>query len=340
MRRTGEQVRVNAQLIDTETGSHLWADQFDTIRANLPETQSEIIGRLAWTLNIALLSDASRRIESENAVDPDARDLIMRGWALWYAGPQSLKIMQEARTAFERALEIDPASSGAKIGLARILANRAANPWQTDTFEQEAVQRDLARADHLLSEAIASDPNQPMAYAVLGFMRRLQARLPESRIALEKALALDPNFEWANMHLGWTLMFLGQCEDAIPLGEKSLRLSPRDPNIGIRYELLSYCHLVLNHVDEAIDLLIKGRTANPRDWFFPFGLAGALGLKGDLDGAKAALAESLKLRPEVTSLAQWRVWVPWTRKDRSPLYWAQEDKTLDEGLRRIGFPEE
>ena len=133
-------------------------------------------------------------------------------------------------------------------------------------------------------------------------------------------------------------MFLGECEDAIPLGEKSLRLSPRDPNINYRYELLGYCRLVLNHVDEAIALLIKGRTANPRDWFF-FGLAGALALKGDFEGAKAALAESLKLRPEVNSLAQWRVWVPWTSKDRSPRYWAQEDKTLDEGLRHIGFPE-
>jgi TolB-like protein/class 3 adenylate cyclase/Tfp pilus assembly protein PilF len=339
VRRTGDQVRINAQLIDAESGGHLWADQFDTSRANLAETQSEITGRLAWTLNLALLSDASRRIEHENVVDPDARDLIMLGWAWWYAGPQSLKVMQEARTAFERALEIDPASIGAKIGLARILANRSANPWKTDTFEQEAVQRDLARADQLLSEAIASDPNQPMAYAVLGYMRRLQARLPESRIALEKALALDPNFEWANMQLGWTLMFLGECKDAIPLGEKSLQLSSRDPNISVRYELLSYCHLVLNHVDEAIDLLIKGRTANPRDWFFPYGLAGALGLKGDLDAGKAALAESLKLRPEVTSLAQFHFWVPWTRKDRSPRYWAQEDKTLDEGLRRIGFPE-
>jgi adenylate cyclase len=338
VRRTGDQVRMNAQLIDAETGGHLWADQFDTSRANLGQAQSEITGRLAWTLNIALLSDASRRIDHENAVDPDARDLVMRGWAWWY-GPQSLKAMQQARTAFERALEIDPASIGARIGLARILANRAANPWQTDTFQQEAVQRDLARGEQLLSEAIASDPNEPMAYAVMGFMRRQQARLPESRIALEKALALDPNFEWANMQLGWTLMFLGECEDAIPLGEKSLRLSPRDPNISVRYELLSYCHLVLNHVDEAIDLLIKGRTANPRDWFFPFGLAGALALKDDFDGAKAALAESLKLRPEVTSLAQFRVWVPWTRKDRSPRYWAQEDKTLDEGLRRIGFPE-
>ncbi len=90
VRRTGDQVRVNAQLIDAESGAHLWADQFDTNRANLAEAQSEITGRLAWTLNIALLSDASRRIEHENAVDPDARDLVMRGWAWWY-GPQSPK---------------------------------------------------------------------------------------------------------------------------------------------------------------------------------------------------------------------------------------------------------
>lgn len=338
VRRTGDQVRVNAQLIDAETGAHLWADQFDTDLANLAKAQREITGRLAWTLNIELLSDASRRIDQEKKVDPDARDLVMRGWAWWY-GPQSLKAMQEARTAFERALEIDPASVDARIGLARILANAATNPWTNTTFQQAVVQRDLARAEQLLSEAIASDPNQPMAYAVLGFMRRLQARLPESRIALEKALALDPNFEWANMQLGWTLMFLGECRAAIPLGEKSLRLSPRDPNIQYRYELLGYCHLVLDHVDEAIDLLIKGRTANPRDWFFSYGLAGALALKGDLDGAKAALAETLKIKPEVNSLAQFYVWVPWASKEKSPRYWAQEDKTLNEGLRRIGFPE-
>ena len=120
VRRTGDQVRVNAQLIDAESGAHLWADQFDTNRANLAEAQSEITGRLAWTLNIELLSDASRRIEHENAVDPDARDLVMRGWAWWY-GPQSPKAAQEALRAFERALEIDPRSTDARIGIARIL---------------------------------------------------------------------------------------------------------------------------------------------------------------------------------------------------------------------------
>jgi adenylate cyclase len=338
VRRTGDQVRVNAQLIDAETGAHLWADQFDTNIANLARAQSEITGRLAWTLNIELISDAGRRIEQENAIDPDTRDLVMRGWAWWY-GPQSPKAAQEALRAFERALEIDPRSNDAKLGIARVLVGSVTNATSTRSVQEDSVKQNIARVEQLLLEVIESDPNRPMAYAIMGLLRRMQARLPESRIALEKALMLDPNFEWANMQLGWTLMFMGECRAAIGLGEKSLRLSPRDPNIHYRYELLGYCDLVLDHVDEAIDWLVKGRTANPRDWFFSYALAGALALKGDFDGAKAALAESLKIKPEVNSLAQFYAWVPWASKEKAPRYWAQEDKTLNEGLRRIGFPE-
>jgi hypothetical protein len=64
-----------------------------------------------------------------------------------------------------------------------------------------------------------------------------------------------------------------------------------------------------------------------------------LALKGDLDGAKAALADSLKLKPEVNSLAQWYAWLPWTSKTNAPQFWALQDETLNKGLRRIGFPE-
>jgi tetratricopeptide (TPR) repeat protein len=70
-----------------------------------------------------------------------------------------------------------------------------------------------------------------MAYAVLGLLRRTQGRLAESRLAFERAITLDPNFEWANLQLGWTRLFLGETGDAIAHGEKTLRLSPRDPNI-------------------------------------------------------------------------------------------------------------
>jgi hypothetical protein len=71
---------------------------------------------------------------------------------------------------------------------------------------------------------------------------------------------------------------------------------------------------------------------------FSYGLAGALALKGDSNSAKMKLAESLKLKPEVSSLAQWYAYLPWTSRDNAPRFWALQDKTLDEGLRRIGFP--
>jgi len=104
--------------------------------------------------------------------------------------------------------------------------------------------------------------------------------------------------------------------------------------------MLGVCQLISNHVDEAIDLIMKARIANPRIWLFSFELSAALGRKGDLDGAKAALAESLKMKPEVNSIAQWRAFLPWTSKDSAPRYWGMEEKTLIEGLRRIGFPEQ
>jgi len=338
VRRAGDQVRVNAQLIDAENGAHLWADRFDTDRANLPEAQNHITSRLARTLNVELVRDASHRIEQEKAVDPDARDLVMRGWA-WLYRPDSKENRQEALRAFERALEIDPRSTDARIGIASVLVGQLVNVRSSTSFEQDAARQDVARAERLLLEALESDSNQSMAYSIMGLLRRLQGRLTESRIALEKAITLDPNNVMGNIQLGFTLLFLGRPDEAIAQAEKVLRLSPRGSNIWGAYLLLGWCQLLSNQVDEAIDTLIKGRIANPRDWLFSYGLAGALALKGDLDGAKAALAESLKLQPEVNSLAQWYAYLPWTSKTSAPQFWVLQDKTLDEGLRRIGFPE-
>jgi adenylate cyclase len=109
VRRTSDQVRVNAQLIDAESGAHLWAGQFDTNRANLAEMQSEITAAWRGPSILRAPQRCERRIEHENVVDPDARDLVMRGRAWWY-GPQTAKTGQEALQAFERALEIDPRS--------------------------------------------------------------------------------------------------------------------------------------------------------------------------------------------------------------------------------------
>ena len=144
-RRAGDQVQVNVQLIDAESGAHLWADRFDANRSNLAEAQSEITGRLARSLNLELVEAAGRQIEREKAADPDARDLVMLGWAWWYR-TRSQMTMQEAGRAFERALGIDPTSVEARIGIASVITINLPYGWSN------AFQEDGARAaDNLLT---------------------------------------------------------------------------------------------------------------------------------------------------------------------------------------------
>jgi TolB-like protein/class 3 adenylate cyclase/Tfp pilus assembly protein PilF len=330
VRRAGDQIQVNVQLIDAESGAHVWADRFDTNRADLAEAQSEITGRLARTLNLELVEAAGRRIEQEKAADPDARDLVMRGWAWWYrqASPAN---REEARRNFERALEIDPTSVDAGIGIAIVLVANLPSGWSN------AFQRDGSRAEQLLLEALGRDPNNSLAHTAMGQLRRVQNRLPESRIECETAIALDRNNALAIYRLGTALMWLGQPDAGIPYIEKAIRLNPHDPNIEGYYWGLGMSHLLLGHVDEAIDFFTRARAANPNTYYVHFELAGALGLKGDLEEARASLAESLKLKPEINSLATLRAYVPWLT---NPKGWALREKTANIGLRRAGLPDE
>ncbi len=143
VRRSDNQIQVNVQLIDAETGAHVWADRFDTDLANLAESQSKITGRLARSLNLELLEAESHRIEQERAIDPDARDFIMHGWARFY-GPQSAESLDEARQTFERALEIDPRSVEARVGIAASLASTLVGGWS------RSVRQDQEHAEKLL----------------------------------------------------------------------------------------------------------------------------------------------------------------------------------------------
>jgi adenylate cyclase len=97
------------------------------------------------------------------------------------------------------------------------------------------------------------------------------------------------------------------------------------------------CHLLLNDPDRAVEFLTKARAGNPRGFYVHLSLAGAFGLKGNIDDAKAALAQSLALKPEINSLARLREYQPWMI---NPPYWALREKTVNVGLRRAGFPEE
>ena len=330
VRRVGDQVRVNVQLLDAESGVSLWADRFDTDRASLGEAQNEITGRLARMLNLQLVAAAARRIERQRPADPDARDLVMRGWATYYR-PKSLEATREARRFFGEALEIDPQSVDAMTGLALNLVHGLADGW-TDSPQEDEV-----RAKQLLAVALERDANHPMARVAMGLLRRYQNRLSDAQAELEMAIGLDPNNADALRQLAITLLFLGEPEAAIPNLERAIRLNPRDPNLAAYYWPLGQCHLLLGQVDEAIAFLRKACASWPWEYFLYLNLAGALGLKGDLDEARAALADALRLKPEVDSLAKYRARSPWFG---NPRHWALREKTLNTGLRRAGLPEE
>jgi adenylate cyclase len=328
VRRSGDQILVNVQLVDAESGAHVWADRFETDRRNLVEAQSEITGRLARTLNVELVRDSGRRVELERAVDPDARDLVMRGWA-WVYRPVSAANLQEARRDFERALEIDPRSVDARIGLAQALLGNINLGWSS------SAQQDQARAEQLILEALERDTNHSMAHVTMGIVRRMQNRLSEAKMEFETAITLDRSNARAFFQLGQTWMWLGQPEAGIPYVEKAIRLNPHDQTLASHHATLGFCHLLLGHVDQAIDLLRKARAENPRSFVFHLWLAGALGFKGDLDEARTALAEAIKLKPKTNSLKQLSASSP-GNSDFGTL----REKTFYVGLRRAGMPEE
>jgi tetratricopeptide (TPR) repeat protein len=271
-------------------------------------------------------------LEVDYTVDPAARELIAQGWVLYYL-PYTPVRWQAARRDFERALELDTRSSEARIGLASILSTKLADGWSP------VLQEDMPRAEHLLLEAIdkAGVANRAAAHFTFGVLRQMQTRLTEAQSEFETAISLDPDNARTYLHLAQTRLYLGEPEAGISPLERAIRLRSDDPNIALTYWALGTCQLLLGRVDQAIDLLQTARAANARLWVPYLYLAGAYGLKGDLDRARSALAESLRLKPALRSIARMRAENPWLS---NPQYWAFQEKTLNLGLRRAGLPDQ
>src|ERR1700741_1533868 len=165
--------------------------------------------------------------------EPEA--LVMYGRAL-FNRTYSVANFQEAQPAYEQALEKDPGLVDAKIGIASVLLSKIANAWSP------FAQQDLARAEQLLLEATEQNANNAWARSMVGLLRRLQDRGEESLSEWETAIALDRNNTFALRQIGITLMHLGRPEEAIPLIENAVRLSPYDAGVPGAYQVLGLCH--------------------------------------------------------------------------------------------------
>jgi adenylate cyclase len=328
VRRSGNRVRVNAQLIDAETDVHVWAERFDGDTGDLFAVQDEITSRIAVTLDLELVgAEAARPTEH-----PDALDYILRARATRLK-PPSRENRAEAIGLFERALALDPQSVEAQSRLATSLAARV-----LDNMTDMAA-ADILRAERLAGQALAASPRNPLAHFAKGQVLRAQGRPREAIPEHETARASDRNWVNAYSALSYCKLYSGLIDGVIPLVEQAIRLSPRDPEIGNCYFRMGQVHMVQSRTDEAIVWLEKARSANPRHPQFHAYLASACALKGETERAAVELAEARRLSGDdrYSSIAR--------LKDTTIYLGVPEALALFEitffaGLRKAGVPDE
>ena len=327
VQRSGNQVRINAQLIEAEANAHLWAERFDRDLGDLFATQNEITSQLAVALKIELISTEAAQ-STERA---DVLDYILRARAV-YMRPISRENHAEAISLFERALALDSQSAEAQSWLAAALAGRVlAN--MTDSPAA-----DIERASQLSAQAVASLPRSPVAHEARGEVLRARRRYAEAIPEYETVLALDRNWVYAFFALGQCKLNTGSIEETIPLIERAIRLSPRDPALAVWYEQIGIVHLLQSRADEAVMWLEKARDRNPTHSIIHADLAAAYGFAGETERAAAELAEARRLSPtdRYSSIVRLRTvlyyGVPKIRALREATYFA--------GLRKAGMPEE
>jgi adenylate cyclase len=327
VRRLDNKITVNAQLISTETGAHVWADRFDGDRSKLGQLQIEFVSRLANSLGVELFRAEALRSMRERPNNPDAVDLVMRATAKANTTGDNKSINGEVIGLNERALALDPQNEAAMVNLSTALNDRAGNLWSDDPAG------DIGRAEKLADSALALQPDDAWAHLakaqVLGSKQQWKAAISQA----EAALADDPNNPSAHAMLSFWNMFLGHSEDGFAGVETALRLSPRDPGVSWWQFFICHLHTHLGQWEQAIEWCGKS-IASGMDAMYPYvDLAAANAWGGHDKEAKEAVAQLRKLYPDFT--VQTWAGIHWSD---DPTFNAQYARIV-EGLRKAGLPE-
>jgi adenylate cyclase len=322
VQRDQNRVRVNAQLVDAASGAHLWAERFEEDVADLFKLQDQVVARLGNTLGFELVrAEADKSARSAN---PDAIDLTMRGWAALWQGIQQQSMTEKqaiygtARTLFEQALAIDPNYADAWAGDAFVYQVDYLYGWSAAGTDYEG--KIIGQADR----AIALAPDDVRGYYPKSVYLRMTNRANEAIQVADDGLAVNPNSNQLYGARSAAEVSLGRFEQAKSDAWQSIRLSPRDPQVGLRHVTLGDAEVGLGHLDaaieeyqKAIDVGYHNRVVN---------LAGVYALQGKMDEAKSVLAEALRANSKLTvKMLTERFAIP---------------PVLAEGLRKAGLAEQ
>lgn len=323
VRRANDRVRVTAQLIETTTGRHIWADRYDRESKDIFSLQDEITHTIAAAIEPELSNVERERSRTKAPGNLDSWDWYQRG--LWHMYKETQRDNKEARRHFEQAIELSPEFAPAHAALAYVRCFDFINGYTE--ISENLIEEEYRRT----RKAISLDERDAMAHVVLGRIQLLRCKHEDAIEELETALRLNPNFADAHHGLGLALTMSGRPEEALPQFENAIRLSPYDPRAPSFHEMRAWSLIVMGrHIEAAESARIAVRKPNADIWAYST-LAAALGHLGHIKEAGSALIELLRRKPDF-SVGFVRRFVFYNRNpDHLELY-------LD-GLRKAGLPE-
>jgi tetratricopeptide (TPR) repeat protein len=324
VQRSGKRLRVNVQLIDAETGIHLWAERFDKPVIDLFDMQDEIVATLANTLDAELMAAEARR--SERSPSPDAMDLCFQGKA-WMNKGISPEVTVQARGFFERALALDPGNIEALVGVAIVDVTFGPGFLADDRAAR------LVSAEAAATKALSLAPNHATAHVLLGVVKIFTNQGSQGIAECERALALDRNLADAHAWIGIGKYSIGRAEETEAHIHEALRLSPRDIHAFRWMWILGLAKFQLQDDAEAAAWMRRSLEANRNQPIGHFLLAAVLAQLGMHGEALASVQAGLVFDPGFTI----KRFLAGEASD-NPTYLAARAR-LCEGLRMAGVPE-
>lgn len=289
IRRAGEQMWINAQLVDATTGGHLWADRYDGRLDDVFELQDNVAGNIFSALSVRNDMNESTGARRQETGSPEAYDYFLHGRNRFFLYA-SREDNRKARQLYEKAIELDPDYAQAYAMLAWTYAFEAMNGWS------EVREDSLAQAQALAARAIVLDQELPVAYFVTGLVYRERGEYMKALVEAEKAIAIDSSYANAHVLLASLLYYAGRPQEGLERIKKAMQLNPHHP---YNYPFhLGQAYFILGRYQEAIEALEQGLGTNPSSERMRVWLAAAYALDGREEDARWEAEQVLTLNPD------------------------------------------
>lgn len=283
VRRSGDDIRINARLIDAETGSHLWVERYDRHIQDIFTVQDDVTRNIVTALALTLTDEEKKRVARRYTHSVEAYDLFLRGQALYARSIEEDNA--RARGLYLRAIEIDPAFARAHAAVALTHTEDFRHGWGADPA------RSIGQAVARARQAVVLDDSIPQTLWALGYVYVSNRQIDEGAAAAERATALDPNNADAHMTVAYARVYQNRPEDAIALVRKAMRLNPRYPS---QYpSILGRAYYHLGQYEQAAETLRHAVDLNPNRAPARLYLALSYVALGKLEEARWEVAEIL-----------------------------------------------